>query len=53
MKSKNADECRISLNGLKRYADSNEAFALSQKFGTKEKSVDIWIAKNGRELAKG
>ena len=53
MKSKRADECRISLNGLKRYADSNEAFELSLKYGIKEKSVAIWIAKNAIDLARG
>jgi hypothetical protein len=44
---------RISLNGLKRYADSNNAFALAKKLGSKEKSIDIWKSKNDRELAKG
>jgi hypothetical protein len=43
---------RISLNGLKRYADSNEVFQLAKKAESKEKSIDIWITKNTRELAK-
>ena len=42
---------RISLNGLKRYADSNNAFALATTFGSKEKSIDIWKSKNDRQLA--
>jgi len=41
------------LNGLKRYGDSNRAFALAKGHGSKEKSIDIWISKNNRELAKG
>lgn len=43
---------RISLNGLKRYADSNECFLFAKKSGSKDKSMDIWISKNNRELAK-
>jgi len=41
------------LNALKRYADSNEVFQLAKKAGSKDKSIDIWVNKNNRELAKG
>jgi len=43
----------ISLNGLQRYADSNEVFQLAKKAGSKDKSIDIWINKNNGQLAKG
>ena len=42
---------RISLNGLKRYADSNEIFKLAKK-SSKDKSIDIWMSKNNAALAK-
>jgi len=42
---------RISLNGLKRYADSNEVFKLAKK-SSKDKSIDIWMSKNNAALAK-
>lgn len=42
---------RISLNGLKRYADSNEIFKLAKK-SSKDKSIDIWMSKNNTALAK-
>src|SRR5271154_380901 len=42
---------RISLNGLKRYADSNEIFKLTKQ-SSKDKSIGIWIAKNNAALAK-
>jgi hypothetical protein len=45
-------EGRISLNGLKRFADSNVVFQFARKAGSKDKSIDIWISKNNRELAK-
>lgn len=45
-------ENRISLNGLKRFADSNAVFQFARKAGSKDKSIDIWISKNNRELAK-
>jgi hypothetical protein len=44
--------CRISLNALKRYNDSNEILMAAKKAGSKDKSLDIWISKNTRELAK-
>jgi hypothetical protein len=43
---------RISLNGLKRFADSNAVFQLAKKAGSKDKAIDIWIAKNNAGLAK-
>lgn len=43
---------RISLNALKRYEDSNEIFMAAKKSGSKDKTIDIWISKNKREMAK-
>jgi hypothetical protein len=43
--------CSISLNALKRYSDSNEVFRAAKKAGSKDKAIDIWIAKNNRGLA--
>jgi hypothetical protein len=40
------------LNGLKRFADSNAVFQLARKAGSKDKAIDIWIAKNNAGLAK-
>jgi len=42
--------CRISLNGLKRYIDSNEAFDAAKNAGSKDKTMDIWISKNNHAL---
>jgi hypothetical protein len=46
-------DCGISLNGLKRYAESNEALQLAKKAGSKDKTIDIWISKNTAAIAKG
>ena len=44
---------RISLHGLKRFKESNAVFELVKQKGSKDKSIDIWIAKNNMELKKG
>jgi len=42
----------ISLHVLKKYKESNEILQFVKNRGSKDKSIDIWIAKNNIELKK-